>query len=290
MKAYKMTQIQKTDFVLTPSHGRSFGADVRFIPDGTPKPIVVFVHGFKGFKDWGHFNLLANYFAEQNFVFVKLNLSHNGTTPESNDLVDMEAFGRNNFTIELEDLGTLLDYLTNPQPIFPATEINVNKLFLIGHSRGGGLVILKGAEDARVKAVVGWAPVSNLAMRWPEEVLANWQQTGVHYVFNARINQNMPLYYQLVENYQANEPRLNIPTVVSTLRQPLLIIHAEDDETLPVSMAAELKENQPAATVIILPHGGHTFGGRHPYPLTTLPDVAKRVADHTMSFLQNLPD
>jgi pimeloyl-ACP methyl ester carboxylesterase len=283
-----MTLIQKTDFVLTPAHGRSFRADARYIPDQQEKSIVIFVHGFKGFKDWGHFNLLADYFAQQGFVFIKLNLSHNGTTLDSKDLTDMEAFGQNNFSIELDDLDTLLNYLFSKPENLPAAELNLNKVYLIGHSRGGGLVILKAAEEERVKAVVGWAPISDLLMRWPEEVLTNWQKTGVHYIYNSRINQDMPLYYQLVEDFKANQERLDIPSIVKKLTKPFLIIHATDDETLPVSMAHELKANQPQAEVIILPEGGHTFGGQHPFPEATLPPSAQIVAERTVEFLKKL--
>ena len=60
-------------FLLTgPAHGRAFEADATYQADARAKPVVVFVHGFKGFKDWGHFPLLADFFAAQGFVFVKL--------------------------------------------------------------------------------------------------------------------------------------------------------------------------------------------------------------------------
>ncbi len=283
-----MTQIQKIDFVLTPTHGRSFRADARYIPNQQAKPLVIFVHGFKGFKDWGHFNLFADYFAQQEFVFIKLNLSHNGTTLDSEDLTDMEAFGQNNFSIELDDLDTLINYIFNAPANLPAAELNLNKIYLIGHSRGGGLVILKAAAEERVQAVVGWAPISDLLMRWSEEVLINWQKTGVHYIYNSRINQDMPLYYQLVEDFMANRERLDIPSVAARLNKPFLIIHAEDDETLPVNMAHELKANQPLAEVIILPEGGHTFGGKHPFPDTILPPFAQVVAERTVEFFKKL--
>lgn len=89
----------------------------------------------------GHFNLIANYFAEIGFIFVKLNLSHNGTTPEhSQDFVDQEAFGNNNFSIELDDIGVLVDYLfSNPSELSDVPMDSV-KLFTMGRSRGGGLV------------------------------------------------------------------------------------------------------------------------------------------------------
>jgi predicted alpha/beta-hydrolase family hydrolase len=47
-----------------------------------PKATVFFVHGFKGFKDWGMWDAIARHFAEAGFLFVKFNLSHNGTTIE----------------------------------------------------------------------------------------------------------------------------------------------------------------------------------------------------------------
>lgn len=281
-----MPSIKKTNFILTPRHGRSYSADARFIPNGQAKPVVVFVHGFKGFKDWGHFNILADYFARHGFVFIKLNLSHNGVTLDSDDLVDMEAFGQNNFSIELDDMGALLDLLFAGQSTLPAEELDLNKIYLIGHSRGGGLVILKSAEDARIKATAAWAPISNIDLRWPEEVLTNWKETGVHYIHNARINQNMPMYYQFVENYQQNKERLDIPAAAARITQPLLIIHGEDDETLPVSMAHELKAQQPAAQLIVLPQSGHTFGGAHPYLHVHLPAAARQVADYTIAFFR----
>ena len=40
--------------------------DAFFISDKSPKPIVVFCHGYKGFKDWGCWNLLAEEFCAAN--------------------------------------------------------------------------------------------------------------------------------------------------------------------------------------------------------------------------------
>ncbi|RZK32728.1 MAG: dienelactone hydrolase, partial [Hymenobacter sp.] len=94
--------LSTVEFVLTGTgHGRSFAADATYqaAAAASPavaaaKPVIVFVHGFKGFKDWGHFPLLARFFAEQGFVFIKLNLSHNGVVVGgTGDLEDLEAFG-----------------------------------------------------------------------------------------------------------------------------------------------------------------------------------------------------
>lgn len=279
------------EFLLTCTrHARPFAADARFLATGEPKPVVVFVHGFKGFKDWGHFNVLADYFARQGFVFIKLNLSHNGLVPGgTGDLEDMEAFGNNNFSLELDDLGALLDSLYWPRNIAIApTELDLGRLFLVGHSRGG-LVMLKAAEDARVRAVAAWAPISDIDQRWSAEVMQRWQTEGVQYIDNTRTGQRMPLYYQLVEDFQANKARLDIPTVVrDKLRQPLLIVHGDEDETLPVSMAHDLKSWKPDAELAILPGAGHMFGGRHPWEEDQLPPLAQEVADCTVAFFNGI--
>ncbi|GAB3819185.1 hypothetical protein GCM10028895_17270 [Pontibacter rugosus] len=107
----------KVDFVVYPEHGRPFTADASYQPNGKAKPVVLFAHGFKGFKDWGHFNLLAKYFAERGFVFLKFNFAYNGTTVEDHsDMHDMEAFGQNNFSMELDDMQALIDLLHSDNP------------------------------------------------------------------------------------------------------------------------------------------------------------------------------
>jgi pimeloyl-ACP methyl ester carboxylesterase len=285
--------VTTVEFVLTGTHhGRLFAADATYLTAAPgpmlARPVVVFVHGFKGFKDWGHFPLLARFFAEQGFVFIKLNLSHNGVVVGgTGDLEDLEAFGHNNFSHELNDLGQLLDALHTPGATpLPAALLDLGRLYLIGHSRGGGLVLLKAAEDVRIRAVATWAAVANLAPRWPAEVLAQWQREGVLYVPNSRTGQQLPMYHQIAEDYHANLPRLDLPALVPQLRQPLLIVHGDPDETVPLSAAEELLARKPDAELLVVPGAGHMFGGSHPWAAPELPPLAQLVAQRTATFFQ----
>ncbi len=277
----------KVDFVVYPEHGRPFTADATYRQDGVPKPVVIYTHGFKGFKDWGHFNLLARYFAERGFVFIKFNFSYNGTTIDNfSDVHDMEAFGKNNFSLELEDLKALIDLVHDAKGPLQQQEMDLSRIYLIGHSRGGGSVILKAAEDSRVKAVATWAAVNKFDQRWDELEREQWKREGVQWVQNARTGQRMPLYYQIVEDYLANIERLEIPKVIKKMQQPLLILHGEEDETLPVKMAHDLHSWKPDAELHVLPGADHSFGGKHPYEHQELPAAAQAAADLSIAFFQ----
>ncbi len=160
-------------------NNRDFLADIRYIPNSKPKPVILFVHGLKGFKDWGHWGLIADSFTNEGFVFTKINLSHNGTTPDHpTEFVDLEAFADNNYSIELDDIGVFIDHLYSDDFVVPLSELDLNKLFIIGHSRGGGLAILKAYEDKRVKALATWASVDDYGARWNESELEEWKKMG----------------------------------------------------------------------------------------------------------------
>lgn len=282
------TLIHTGDKLLVSRHNkRSFIYDARYLSNKKSKPIVLFVHGFKGFKDWGTFNLIADAFAQQGFVFVKVNLSHNGTTPEQPiDFVDLEAFGNNNFTIELDDLGVLINHLESGKSEIPATETDFKKLAIIGHSRGGGLVLLKAAEEPRIKAVVTWAAINNLEERWPQSFLDDWKEKGVVHIENTRTNQQMPLYYQLVENFLDNKERLSIPSALQNMTQPLLIIHGTGDETLPYQMAEDIASRKEDAELLMIPDSNHTFGSTHPWQENDLPADTVQVVEASINFLK----
>jgi dienelactone hydrolase len=259
--------------------------DLFYNQNDQPKPLVIFVHGFKGFKDWGHFNLVAKTFAEQDFVFLKFNFSYNGTTPEyPADFADLEAFGNNNYGIELADLEKVMDWALNNGHL--KKEIDPEKLYLIGHSRGGGISILKAGEDSRIKKLVTWASVSNFLDRHKKQTIDTWKEKGVVYTFNARTKQQMPLYVQFYDHLMANRERLNIIKAAKKLSIPFLIIHGTHDEAVSVNDAEELRRTARHSELVLIPGASHTFGARHPFEGTSLPEDAAVVLERTLSFFK----
>lgn len=270
---------------LTGSNAKPILLDVFYKEDGTSKPIVIFSHGFKGFKDWGHFNLLGQLFSEAGFVFIKFNFSHNGTTIENPmEFGDLEAFGNNNYIKELNDLQTVIDWSLSCDEL--KNEVDINKVYLLGHSRGGGITILKAAEESRVTKVATWASVSDFINRNKQNTIEKWKQDGVVYAMNGRTKQNMPLYYQFYQCILDNKERLNIAKSVKQLDKPLLIIHGTKDEAVAFSDAEELMRNAKHGKLLKIENGNHTFSIGHPFNGELSKD-AKEVIERTIEFFKS---
>jgi len=280
MKTIKNIEIQGR-------HEKPILADVYYKNNDVPKNIVIFCHGYKGYKDWGAWNLVAESFANQDTFFVKMNFSHNGGTKEQPiDFPDLEAFGQNNFTKEIDDLDSVISWIYNSEDF--NNQINRQNITLIGHSRGGGIVLLKSAADDRISRVITWAGVSDFASRFPVgEQLELWRENGVAYVTNARTNQQMPHYFQFYTNFKEFESSLTIKTAVKELSIPCLILHGSNDETV-LLKEAELLNSWNAKTVLsVIPDANHTFGSAQPWESPSLPEHLSLVLERSANFINS---
>ena len=261
--------------------------DAFFNPTGTPKPLVVFCHGYKGFKDWGSWDLVANAFLNANFFFVKFNFSHNGGTVENPiDFPDLEAFSENNYSKELDDLDTLINHLLSKDNSF-LRDIDSSKIILIGHSRGGGISILKASEDQRITQLITWASVCAFGKRTVTTGdLEQWKREGVKYVLNGRTKQHMPHKYQFYEDYIANQERLNIETATKRIQIPQLIIHGKEDPSVFFSEAEALHSWNPKSELYAIENTNHVFNSKHPWEEDELPKALKQVTDKSLSFIK----
>lgn len=267
--------------------GKPILLDVFYEQDNSKKPIVIFSHGFKGFKDWGHFNLVAETFAHAGFLFLKYNFSHNGTTPKQpEEFVDPGAFGHNTFTIELNDLNTVINWLVENHHEVPVAEFDTSKIFLLSHSRGGGISILK-SKDMRVKKVATWASVNDFGQFWTEGMIKEWKEKGVHHVTNSRTGQELPIYIDLYEDYQTNKGLLSIPYAVKEMQIPFLIVHGTDDESVPYHTGKEMSEWNKNARLLTVEDGNHTFGAKHPWTADRLPALSQHVVEETIRFFKD---
>lgn len=274
--------IRKQYFNIAGAKGRGMLMDLTFHDAHKKAPLVIFAHGFKGFKDWGSHNLVAHYFAEHGFRFLKFNFSHNGTTADHPvDFTDLIAFADNTFTMELDDLDTVIDFACGGSAMPAAPWV-----YLIGHSMGGGLSIIKTAEDKRVKKLVSMAAISNFHHLWDKSIEPQWRLQGITYIVNKRTGQNLPLKVSLLDDLDKHPARLNIITNAEQIAQPWLIIHGDADPTVPLTSAEELKAAQPNAELLVIHGADHTFGSSHPYLNEELPPHLLEFCKQAITFFK----
>lgn len=277
----------KNIIVKSTHHNKPIVTDVFYKKTNRKKPVVIFCHGYKGYKDWGAWNLAAKDFAENNIFYVKFNFSHNGGTVENPiDFPDLEAFGKNNFTLELNDLEDVINWVMHYSAF--KNEADINDITLIGHSRGGGIVAIKAAENNKVKKLITWAGVSDFGARLPSgEALQLWKTNGISYILNSRTHQKMPHLYQFYQNFIDNEARLTIKNQVSKLEIPHLIIHGTQDAVVSVEEAKNLHSWNPKSELFLIEGMNHPLGCKQPWEKETMPDNLKKVVQKSVQFVLN---
>ncbi|MDN3618163.1 alpha/beta fold hydrolase [Polaribacter undariae] len=274
------------NLIVQGKHSKPIVTDIFYKEDHQPKKVVIFCHGYKGFKDWGAWNLMAEAFAEAGFFFIKFNFSHNGGTAEKPiDFPDLEAFGNNNYTKELDDLESVIDWISSEEKF--KNEVDVNAISIIGHSRGGGIVLLKASEDARVKKVISLAAVCDFGSRSSTiGDLENWQKTGVKYVLNGRTKQNMPHFYQFYLDFKENEERLNIQKAVENIKIPQLVIHGDKDISVPIDEGKKIHSWNTESQFEIIKNADHVFNVSHPWKKENMSKELEEVTENCIDFLK----
>lgn len=271
--------------ILEGKHDKPIVLDVFYNKNNKPKPIVIFCHGYKGFKDWGAWNLMAEAFARQGFFFIKFNFSYNGgTVTQPIDFPDLEAFGNNNYTKELDDLNAVIDWCTTQGNY--KEEVDLENISLIGHSRGGGIVCIKAEEDNRITKVISLAGVSDFKRRTATTGdLENWKKTGVKYVLNGRTKQQMPHFYQFYEDFIQNEERLTIKRAVENLQKPFSVIHGNADTSVLIQEAYDLHSWNETSELKIIKDANHVFEAKHPWKEKIMPLALEEVVTYCVNFL-----
>lgn len=244
-------------------------------------PLIIFVHGFKGFKDWGAHHLTARYFAQNGYRYLKFNLSHSGVTLEKpNDVSDMETFAANTFSREMLDVDLVINYAI--------ANLGVKEVFLIGHSRGGGLSILQTASNPHIKGLITWSSIADFSNLWKKEQEAEWKKEGKIYVVNARTKEKMPLNVALLEDFENNKEKLDILSAAKQITVPWLIVQGDDDVNVPFETAQKLANADANSRLIKIEGANHVYGASHPYDKETLPTQLLQVCEKSLMFLNEI--
>lgn len=273
-----VSKFVKEDFTLNGSNERLIIGDITYA-NSYPDYLVIFVHGFKGFKDWGAHHLIAEAFAQAGIYFLKFNFSHSGVRHDYlSDITDLETFSKNTPTKQLFDLDRIITYAKQRFPHL--------KIVLLGHSLGGAISLLQAAKDKRVAKLITWAAISAFRNLWDKSDEPEWEQTGVRHISNARTGQHMPLSVQLLNDVLANEKAFDLNIAASTLSKPWLITHGTGDPAVEFNVAKNFHQLQPKSELLVFEKANHVFGASHPYTEKALPTDLQVFVERAIEFIK----
>jgi dienelactone hydrolase len=271
--------MMKNDLIFTASDRERLTVTTYGQLDPDHSRCVIYVHGFKGFKDWGFVPYIGEFLARRNFVVVTFNFSHNGIGNNPTEFTMLHSFERNTLSREVRELSEIIDACRNT--IFgPSGNMSIG---VLGHSRGGGITLATVPHKPQVAAAVTWSSVATFD-RYSEETEEKWRRAGHIEVVNQRTGQIMRLGRDLLDDLEKNKANLlNIELAVKHFLRPLLIVHGEDDESVPVEEAQQIHTwaDKQKTSLAIIPDTGHTFGAKHPFEGTNpkLEEALTRTAD-----------
>jgi pimeloyl-ACP methyl ester carboxylesterase len=258
----------KISFDFTNKFGFLIKGCIRFKDNNNLKPAVIFLHGFKSFKNWGFIPYTCEQLAERNYISISFDYSLNGILDEEKPWFDPELFSKQTISshvTDFEDITNLIvshsDFLKNSLDYWNG------EIFTIGHSMGGAISVLGSQLSHKTDKIVLWASVSRLD-RNTNRQKEIWKQQGFTDVKISITGQVLPLNYTYIIDKEENFTGKSIIECTRQIEAPVLILQAEHDLIVKKIEANELFSvinNNQKSKLIVIPKTGHTFGEKHPF-------------------------
>lgn len=203
-------------------------------------PLVIVVHGFTGHMEEVHIRAIAKALNENNYATLRVELYGHGKS-------DGE-FKNHTVLHWILELTAVIDYARSLE--------FVTDLYLTGHSQGGAAVVLTAAlKSDALKAIMPLAPAMLLKDGATSGNFLGMQFDPEHIPDEVMLSDGR----SLSGNYFRVNRFLPFEDAIKSFRKPVLIVHADADEAVPVHYARELAAAYENATLKIIPGDNHGF-------------------------------
>jgi pimeloyl-ACP methyl ester carboxylesterase len=228
---------------------------------GYSSPLVIIVNGHNGFYNYGMFPYIQQQLFDAGISSFSFNFSHGGVVGDSDIFEDLEGYEKNCIRLEVSDVLAALQHKAfEKHPGY----------FLLAHSLGGVPAIFAGAgaeEILPLKGLILLNSVSTLNF-WPPETIEEWKKTGVLYIKNNRTKQDLPMGKEFLQEILDSDAKWNVEKMMARLTLPILVIHGDADESVPISHGRSLYESGAGnndISFITIEGASHTFNTKHPF-------------------------
>lgn len=254
---------------------------------GTILPIVFFVHGFKGFKDWGAFPDACEEIARSGFAVIAFNHSKNGVGKNMLEFDQPELFEQQTLSSDLDDIGSLIEAIEKKEISHNKVILNTDRIGIIGHSRGGHTAVAAAAEYSSIHCLITWSAVADYNARWSDQMIKDWNKNGYTEITNARTGQVLKLGKVVYDDAMENASRVIALNRVRELHIPALFIAGKNDEAVPFKDSNKLMRACPSEDkeFRLIENAGHTFETSHPFEEDDFPPQFAEVLELTETWL-----
>ena len=205
-------------------------------PDGGAEGAVILCHGMESNKESEKLVFLSRALAQKRILALRFDFACAGTSGRFEEIT---------YSGEVEDLQAAYSFIRKR---------TAAKIAILGSSMGGTVALLFAAQESSVATLVTVAAPFH-PERFPDRLLTqdqvrDWRECGYTFYHGQRIN------VALLHDLQT----INVPAAVKNISCPVLIIHGEADDTVPVEEAYELNSSLTHhKKLLVLQGGDHRF-------------------------------
>jgi alpha-beta hydrolase superfamily lysophospholipase len=216
---------------------------VGVLDEASKEKIVIMSHGFTGDKDeHGRFVKTAQALVEAGFSVLRFDFAGSGESEAETITVQKQV----------EDLKSAVEFVKSK---------GYTKIGLLGHSLGGLTSVL--AYDENIAAMVLWAaptmPRTPRRLR-TEKAKEDFKTKGVTTITNSA-GREFTIGKDLVTQMES----LNQSKILSGIKCPVLLVHGEKDDVVPVEFSKSAINFLPNANLGIIEGADHDLNKLHKF-------------------------
>ncbi len=217
------------------------GSGFRYLDTSDRKvPVCIIIHGFTGWRTERHLMAVSRMMNELGMATLR---------------VDMYGHGESGGSFRDHDLFKWLSNISRAVEYAESLPF-AGDIYLCGHSQGGLAVILAGAMlQDKLKAIIPLSPATML----PQMV-----RSGRFFgrTFTDEVPEEIEIPgkgLRLGGNYARVARMLHVEEAMEQFKKPVLIVHGDADEAVPVHYAEEADEIFENSTCILIHGDSHCF-------------------------------
>ena len=215
--------------------------------DDVAKPVMILCHGFTTSKDSTTYPILEKLLNEKNISTFRFDFFGHGESEGKFEEVTISEAA--------DDILCAIEYLKG---------LGYSKMGLFGSSFGGAACIIAASKTKDLSFLVLKSPVADYMERemgkGNKKELEEWKNKGYKNYFDSKGNK-YKLNYTFFEDFANN----NGYEAAKKINMPVLIVHGDADESVPIGQSIKLSKILPNGKLEIIAGANHHYSDSEHY-------------------------